>query len=280
MLIFNLTIGKILYMPEKRFYDYKGIDMLFAPIANKLTPIFLYLKISANKITILSAIIGISGAILLSSNNNSYVLIGSFGYFLYYLFDYIDGNVARYNSKSSISGMFLDIFMSPIVAIATSTSLYIGGRESALNNGLNIFLANVIGIIFLLSILISYARFPIAWLTIGSKLVQDRFENKNITKTEYINHHKKRPSKILVKIIIALFHENFMIFSLPLIGIIYYIFKIDIRFLYPLLGSLILFPACIYELYSFVKYDKLTEIYYDIINETEIVNPIKTIYLK
>ena len=267
-------------MPEKRFYDYKGIDRLFAPIAKQLTPIFLYLNISANKITILSGIVGVASAILFSTNSKPYVLIGSFGYSVYYLLDYVDGNVARYNSKSSLSGMFLDLFMSPIVAISMSAALYIGGRESALNIGFNNFLTNTTGIIFLLSMLISYARFPIAWLTIGTNIVHNRFLFQNSTKTEYKYDPRKRPSKKLVKLIIALFHENFMIFSLPLIGTIYYFFKIDIRFLYPLCGSLILFPACIYELYSFVKYDKLREIYYEIINENEIINPLKTIYLK
>ena len=70
-------------MVEKRFYKYSGNDLLFAPIANYLTPFFINLNFSANKITLISGLMGILGAILFSTNNKYSVLIGSLGYITY-----------------------------------------------------------------------------------------------------------------------------------------------------------------------------------------------------
>ena len=95
-------------MVEKRYYKYSGIDLIFAPIAKKLTPFFINLNLSANKITLISGLVGILGAIFFSSNNKYAVLVGSLGYISYYILDYIDGNVARIKNKSSINGKFLD----------------------------------------------------------------------------------------------------------------------------------------------------------------------------
>ena len=71
-----------------------------------------------------------------------------------------------------------------------------------------------------------------------------------------------------------------MIFAFPLIGIINFIWDFDLRFVYPFLGIILLLPSCIYDVYSFIKYDKIDEIYNDIAENAEILNPTKTIYLK
>ena len=206
-------------MSEKRFYDYGGIDLIFYPIANKLTPIFFFLKFSANTITLLSGLIGVLGAICFSSNNKLIMLLGSFGYILYYLLDYIDGNIARKNKSSSLSGMFLDLFMSPIVAISTSMALYLGGIQSGINSGVNQILLNTIGIMFLISTLILYSRFAFVWLTISTKLVEERYQNKKQIKFHQNNKKHPRKGTILNKLALSLFHENFMIFCLPIMGV-------------------------------------------------------------
>ena len=124
-------------MVEKRFYKYSGIDLFFAPIAKKITPFFIYFNLSANKITLISGLIGILGAILFSTNNKYLVFVGSLGYISYYILDYIDGNVARIQNKSSITGKFLDTFMGPIVAISMAMSIYAGAREGFSKFGIN-----------------------------------------------------------------------------------------------------------------------------------------------
>ena len=71
-----------------------------------------------------------------------------------------------------------------------------------------------------------------------------------------------------------------MIFCLPKIGALNFFIDLDIRFIYPLSGVFILFPACIYDIYTFIKYDKIDEVYNKVVTNEEIINPIKTIYLK
>ena len=267
-------------MVEKRFYAYSGNDLFFAPIASRLTPLFINLKIPANVITILSGFVGILGAVFFSSNNKTFILIGSFGYMFYFLLDYIDGNVARLTNKSSISGMFLDIFMGPVVAISMTMSIYIGSLQKLSDFDFSTIFINIIGIIYLSSILILYTRFAFVWLTVGSKIVEDRYQNK--IKTDHFNNsvRPKRHQNFFIKAIIYVFHENFMIYSLPILGLINFLWDQDLRLIYPLAGVFILFPACLYEIYSFMKYDKINEIYNVIVSNEEILNPIKTIYLK
>ena len=248
-------------MSEKRFYDYSGIDLIFSPIAKKITPIFNRLNFSANSVTLISGFIGILGSIFFSSKDKTLILVGSFGYIIYYLLDYVDGNLARINNKISISGMFLDIFISPIVAISMTFAIYLGGRQSGLELGLNNLLLNTVGIIYLFSSLILNSRFAFVWLTISSKLVEDRNQNKSEV---YFNENFRRyarPTTIFTKIALNLYHENFMIFFLPVLGIINYFWHLDLRFQYSCSAIFILFPACLYDVYTFLKYNKIHELW-------------------
>ena len=267
-------------MVEKRFYKYSGIDLFFAPIAKNLTPIFIYLKLSANQITLISGLVGILGAIFFSSKNNYLVLIGSLGYISYYILDYIDGNVARLKNQSSVTGKFLDTFISPLVALSMSTSIYIGAKETFSQFGFNHFFINLIGIIYLTSMLIANTRYAFVWLTISTQIIEDRYKNQTKKVNNEFKKNNERKQNILIKLALYLFHENFMIFSLPIIGAVNFFIDLDMRFIYPLSGLFILFPACIYDIYTFIKYDKIREVYYKIDTNAEISNPIKTIYLK
>ena len=267
-------------MVEDRFYKYKGLDLLFFPIAKVLSVFFINLNISANTITLLSGLLGLIGAILFSSNNKLAILLGSFGYILYYLLDYVDGIVARYKNKHSISGMFLDIFMGPIVAISMSCSIYLGSNESLKFFSFSPIIINTIGILFISTMIISYTRFAYVWLTVSSKIIEDRFQKKDNFHTIKFLKRNKRPQKFFIKAVLYAFHENFMIFAFPLIGIVNFIWDIDIRYIYPLLGIVLLLPSCVYDIYTFIKYDKINEIYNVISSDAEILSPTKTIYLK
>ena len=75
--------------------------------------------------------------------------------------------------------MFLDIFIGPIVAISMSCSIYLGSNQSFKFFGLSPIFINAIGILYLATIIISCTRFAYVWLTVGSKLVEDRFQKKD-----------------------------------------------------------------------------------------------------
>tara|TARA_B100001989_G_C24551039_1_gene474789 strand:- start:877 stop:1680 length:804 start_codon:yes stop_codon:yes gene_type:complete len=267
-------------MIQERFYKYKGVDLLFLPLAKILSIFFIKLNISANIITILSGLCGLFGAILFSCSNKAAILLGSFGYIFYYFLDYVDGIVARSENKNSISGMFLDIFMGPIVAISMSSGVYLGSVQSLKFFGLNPLAINAIGIIYLTTMLISSTRFAYVWLTVSSKIVEDRFQKKGHFNLGIDLKRNKRPQKFIIKSVLYAFHENFMIFSFPLIAIVNFIWNFDLRFIYPVFGIILLFPSCIYDINSFIKYGKIDEIYSDFASNADISSPIKTIYLK
>ena len=118
------------------------------------------------------------------------------------------------------------------------------------------------------------------WLTVCTQIVEDKYKNKTQKINSKFLNRRDRKQNIFIKLVFYFFHENFMIFCLPIIGALKFFMDFDIRFIYPLTGIFILFPACIYDIYTFIKYDKINEVYYKVATNADIFNPIKTIYLK
>ena len=73
-----------------------------------ITKLFLYTPITPNQITLLGALIYMAGATLFISGSPLMIIIGGLVVRVAYLFDYVDGNVARYRGKASPEGDFLD----------------------------------------------------------------------------------------------------------------------------------------------------------------------------
>ena len=127
---------------KSKVSDREEIGMSYQDFKSKLdlkfsiyfTWIFLRLGISANTVTILSGIAAIIGGILLVSKNIWVVIFGIFFLHLYYLLDYSDGEIARYNNTSSIKGWFLDWYMLFIRDAAMFTGLAIGAYNIESNN--------------------------------------------------------------------------------------------------------------------------------------------------
>lgn len=71
-----------------------------------ITKIFLVLELKPNFVTILSFLIGIMGGYLFLSGH---FLSGSIFFLLFYIFDFIDGEIARYLKSCSRLGAWLDI---------------------------------------------------------------------------------------------------------------------------------------------------------------------------
>lgn len=110
--------------PIGRSHDKKTkVDLFFSIY---FTWLFLRLGISPNAVTVLSGIMSIIGGLLLSSKSILIVIIGIFFLHLYYLLDYSDGEVARYNNKVSITGHFLDWYMLFVRDAAMFIGLAIG----------------------------------------------------------------------------------------------------------------------------------------------------------
>lgn len=81
------------------------------PISYLLTIPFLYTSITPNIITIISIVFSTIGFMLLGFGSSlSHRLIGLLFFFLWNIFDGIDGNIARYKNVKTISGDTLDTF--------------------------------------------------------------------------------------------------------------------------------------------------------------------------
>lgn len=90
---------------EKHGFFFRRI---IRPISFYLTPPFLILCISANQVTILSFIMGLTGVGLLTTGDYYLMLTGSFLLLIFLMLDFIDGNIARFQKKTSHFGKFLD----------------------------------------------------------------------------------------------------------------------------------------------------------------------------
>ena len=170
--------------------------------------------------------------------------------------------------------------MGPIVSISMATSIYIGAIDTLSKFGINQLLIHTVGIIYLTSSFIANTRYAFVWLTVCTQIVEDKTKNKTQKINSTFSKERDRKGNIFIKLVFYFFHENFMIFCLPIIGGLKFFMDLDIRFIYPLTGIFILFPSCIYDIYTFIKYDKVRSVYHKMATNAEISNPIKTIYLK
>ena len=84
------------------------IIYLLSIISYIVTPLFLILKIKANTITFINFIIAILSLLLIFSSKYNYFITGIALYFLFRVFDFCDGNVARINNQATFYGRFLD----------------------------------------------------------------------------------------------------------------------------------------------------------------------------
>ena len=81
------------------------------------TKLLLYTPITANQATLLVILIGIAAVILFSMGGIWYVLSGALVLQLCYIFDHVDGNIARYKKVSSLTGAYFD-FLSDLIVHA------------------------------------------------------------------------------------------------------------------------------------------------------------------
>jgi len=78
-------------------------------ISARISYLLVRTPFSANQITIFQEMIGITGAILLASFNIKYAVIGILLLQIGYIFDCVDGEVARFKNQQSVRGVYLDL---------------------------------------------------------------------------------------------------------------------------------------------------------------------------
>ncbi len=73
-----------------------------------ITWLLLHTPLSANQATAIQALLGIAGAVLLAFGGYKWSLLALFLIQLGYVFDCVDGEIARYRKKPTVNGIFLD----------------------------------------------------------------------------------------------------------------------------------------------------------------------------
>lgn len=250
-----------------RFFSYNDWrDKLFVPPSIILVWIFLNLRLSGNFVSILSGLIAICCGVLLTSSNPYLILIGSFGYMIFYLLDYVDGGVARFNGKSGIGGQYVDWIMHVVVSVAMTSGLLIGAMNSS-----GEWIAPF-GIFAIVASALTFDRYSYAWFAIAMYYQQRKTKKNNLNLLEI---RDKKPKinffYISIRRFTALFyHENYAFFIYPFLAILHLKFFdiYDFRLLLIIIGSLVYFPFLIYDIIRLSRNSVIDNMY----NETFINN--------
>ena len=203
---------------DGRFFPYDSwIDRIFVPPAIILTWIFVRLGVSGNAVSWISGIFVIVGACGLASNNAYIVVAGSFGYMAFYLLDYVDGSVARYNGTAGMSGQYVDWIIHIIASVSTMAGLVAG---AFLCTGDWIF---PFGILAVVAAALTTGRFSMGWFAVCMELQQRRAKGRDLALAPTFVYSSRPPSRaywVIRSVTTLLFPENFIIFSLPVFALI------------------------------------------------------------
>jgi len=226
---------------------------------------------SGNAVTLLSAVFSVAGAVLIASDEPFVVLIGSFGYMIFYLLDYVDGGVARYNKKSGIGGQYFDWIMHVVSSVAIATGLFIGALN-ATGGWIVLF-----GILTVLASALMLDRYAFAWFSVCMYRQQNQV--KGCEDKWVVLDYKPRKDSIVYRgfryLALGLFHENYAIFLLPIFATIHYFFTselIDFRVILILIGGLVYFPVMLYEVWKLNADGKVDNAYQKIFIDKSMPN--------
>jgi hypothetical protein len=233
---------------EGRFFGYVDFhDRIFAPPSIFLVWIFVNLGFSGNAVSILSGIVAVVGGILMASSNSTLIIIGSFGYMLYYLLDYVDGGVARYQGRSGIGGQYVDWTMHAVSSVGIQSGLFAG---SLLVSGLWII---PFGILSIVAAALALDRYSLAWFSICMYYQQNRVKGGS-KETLHMDQIPKPTSaffRLVKNFTNLIFHENYAIFLLPLLatGHLFLSSYFDFRVIIVVIGGTVFFPTVLLDIW-------------------------------
>ena len=248
---------------SERFFPYDNWrDKIFVPPSILLVWVFINTGASANFVSFLSGVIAIIGSIMMTSENPQIAFFGSFGYIIYYLLDYVDGGVARLKGNIGVGGQYIDWLMHVVSSISVFLALFIVVYRIE-GNWIITF-----GILTLISIALNLDKYSFAWFSISMYYQQQQIKTfpdkpKPIKIHQTIKHNQFF-YKILKKISVVIYHENYMIFYLPIFSFLnLYISNITLDFsiLIIMSGAILNFPITIIEILKISRNTKIDNSY-------------------
>lgn len=98
------------YNEKKRAMDAQFVlyRVLYRPLSFPLTVLFIRAGFSANQVSLLNALLLLVVLALLASGHALLMFAGALFFFLFYVLDFVDGNIARYRQQSSYFGKLID----------------------------------------------------------------------------------------------------------------------------------------------------------------------------
>lgn len=256
---------------DERYFAYDSLqDRLFVPIAMYLVWLFVRIGVSGNAVSWLSALAAVLGAFLLTSSDSLVVLIGSFGYILWCLLDYVDGAVARFNGKGSVAGQYIDWIMHVIAHIAIIAGIAIGAMNSV---GAWIYPFAILGIV---AAGLTYAKFSMAWYAVCMEQQQRRARGLGVDieeKLEITPDSSWLWFEYVRRFTVIIFHENFLIFTLPVMAALQLsqvLGFIDLRVVFTVLAGVLYFPVQVLEIHRLVVTKRIQRGYSELFSSDHI----------
>lgn len=256
---------------EERFFPYDDWrDRIFVPPSIFLTWLFVNVGISANIVSLISGLFAVLGGIMITSENNYIALVGSFGYMIYYLLDYVDGGVARFNGNIGVGGQYVDWIMHVVSSVSIFTGIFIVAFNIE-GNWIVPF-----GILTLVSVSLSLGKYSFAWFSISMYHQQQKeklYPNKpQPIKINSIDNPRNNVVNFFRKFTTLLFHENYVIFYLPILTF-FTLFTpfslIDFRVIIIIIGGLIYFPIIINDIFRISRNSNIDKSYNEIFFENK-----------
>ena len=109
-------------------------NTFFRSVSIYFTKLCLNLGISANQASVIDLAIGIGAGVFLAFANPVFWFAGGFLFYMFFVFDCVDGEIARYNKSSSLTGAYLDAIVGflawPFVLGAMSYGVYVSTQET------------------------------------------------------------------------------------------------------------------------------------------------------
>jgi phosphatidylglycerophosphate synthase len=247
---------------DGRFFPYDSWhDRIFVPPAMILTWMFIRLRVSGNAVSWISGFFVIAGACGMTLSDPYMVVLGSFGYLVFYLLDYVDGAVSRYNGTAGLSGQYLDWIIHIIASVATMTGLVIGAN---INAGFWIVPFSILAVI---ASALATGRFSMGWFAICMERQQRLVKGRNLFLDNLIldrPSHISRLYWLTRSSVYLLFHENYIIFSLPILSVLQFFYPNyfpDFRVMLIMVAGTFYFSVMVLEIQRIIITRKLEETY-------------------
>ena len=246
---------------KNRFFAYSGFhDRLFVPISIYFIWLSLRLGLSGNTVSWVSGFVAAIGGVMLAANDPLIILIGSFGYIIWYLLDYVDGGVARIEGKGGMSGQYIDWIMHVISHTAIVSGICLGAMHSAGTWLLPFVIMSIIASV------LSFGKFSMGWFAICMEQQQLISKNAKIMQKDFAVSSSSETKIMFIarKITTLFFHENYLIFLVPFAALLHFLeltSSFDLRIAFTIIAATVFLPIQIFDIIKITNSGKIEKTY-------------------